>query len=197
MSNPLSSTISPSTMTSASSRMASTSPSPLKFLSTNLSPKTKAIQTDRCPEMPYKITSPLPPIFNSQLLYKTKPLKFLSKSLPSLDVICWASPTDSEDDLDELLSDMYDQQVEDFYISERERLRAEHWTAMSKKTQSPPASIAPHVSDSDEDSTSVGDVHEETCSICARPIENYVPKYSSGLVWNPACSDCDFDENED
>ena len=39
----------------------------------------------------------------------------------------------------------------------------------------------------------------ETCSICVRPIPNYIPRYSSGLLWNPACSDCDdtFEHDDD
>ena len=36
----------------------------------------------------------------------------------------------------------------------------------------------------------------ETCSICTQDIQNYIPKYSSGLLWNPACSDCDETSNE-
>ena len=85
--------------------------------------------------MPYQITSPLPPIFNSQLRYHTKPIKFLSKSLPSLDAICWASPSDSEDDLDELLSEQYDQYVKDFYRIEQERVRAEHLEVNNNNTE--------------------------------------------------------------
>ena len=55
-----------------------------------------------------------------------------------------------------------------------------------------------------DDSKIVEDAHDETCSICMRLIPNYIPRYSSGLLWNPACSDCDddndddnFDDNED
>ena len=29
-----------------------------------------------------------------------------------------------------------------------------------------------------------------TCSICAIPIPDYAPKFSEGLLYNPACSDC-------
>ena len=93
---------------------------------------------------------------------------------------------------------MYDQDVEDFYTTERERLRAEHWTKMNYNKQSSPAPLySTHTSDSAKGSTSVVDVHHATCSICARPIENYVPKYSSGLLWNPACSDCDVSDQTD
>ena len=37
----------------------------------------------------------------------------------------------------------------------------------------------------------------ETCSICVRPIPNYVLRYSSGLLCNPACSDCEDTEYDD
>ena len=32
---------------------------------------------------------------------------------------------------------------------------------------------------------------EESCSICVKTIPNYTPKFSQGLLINPACSDCD------
>ena len=89
--------------------------------------KTSAIscQTEQHPDIPYLINCPLPPIFGSQLLHHTKPIKFISRSLPSLDSICWGVPSDSlEDKIDEMLSDQYDQQVKDFYIIERERVQA-------------------------------------------------------------------------
>jgi hypothetical protein len=100
MSISLLSTICLSTWTPASYNMTSTCSSPPRFLSsspTNLSSKTEASQADRIYEMTYQITFPLAPIFNSQLRYKIKLVKFLSKSLLSLDAICWASPTDSEE----------------------------------------------------------------------------------------------------
>ena len=37
----------------------------------------------------------------------------------------------------------------------------------------------------------------ETCSICVRPIPNYIPRYSSGLLWNPACSECDDNSDDE
>ena len=37
---------------------------------------------------------------------------------------------------------------------------------------------------------------EETCSICVKTIPNYTPKFSQGLLINPACSYCD-DYQED
>ena len=79
--------------------------------------------------MPYQITSPLPPIFSSQLV------KFLSKSLHTLYVICWANPSDSENDLEELLSKQYDQNVKNFYRIEQERVRAEHLEVNNNNTE--------------------------------------------------------------
>ena len=40
---------------------------------------------------------------------------------------------------------------------------------------------------------------DESCSICSRPIFNYVPKYFQDLLINPACSDCDdsIDDSDD
>jgi hypothetical protein len=31
---------------------------------------------------------------------------------------------------------------------------------------------------------------DETCSICLMPVPDYKPRYSNGLFWNYACSDC-------
>ena len=49
--------------------------------------------------------------------------------------------------------------------------------------------VLEHVTDVAEEVTE--EETDETCSICTRPIPNYIPKYSCGLLWNPACSDCD------
>ena len=68
----------------------------------------EASQTQKHPDLPYLVPSTLPPIFNSELRFRINPIMFVSKSLPSLDTICWASPSDSEDEIDELLSDQYD-----------------------------------------------------------------------------------------
>ena len=44
----------------------------------------KSSQTEHHPEIPYKVTTALPPIFSSQLCYSTPPIPFLSRSLPGL-----------------------------------------------------------------------------------------------------------------
>ena len=49
----------------------------------------------------------------------------LSRSLPSLDSICWCKPDeDFVNDAEEALCDQYDREVRDFYLDERERVRA-------------------------------------------------------------------------
>ena len=62
----------------------------------------------------------------------------------------------------------------------------------SSSATSIPTSKPMKASEEHEDEISL----DETCSICARPIPNYIPRYSSGLLWNPACSDC-IDASED
>ena len=84
----------------------------------------KSSQTDQHPEIPYKITSPLPPIFSSQLCFSTPPIHFLSRSLPQLDKFKWCQPEEyMVDDADEYLNDQYDQEIEDFYLEAREDAR--------------------------------------------------------------------------
>ena len=82
----------------------------------------KICQTDHTPDLPYKITSPLPPIFSSQLCHATPPIHFLSRSLPRLDKICWVKPDDSYvDEAEEFLNYQYDQQVKQFYLDAKEQ----------------------------------------------------------------------------
>ena len=87
------------------------------------------------PDVPYLITDPLPAIFSSQLFHHTKPINFLSNSLPRLDSICWGKAADSFDNLAELaeeaLNKQYDQDIKYFYLEKRERTRSER---MSNKS---------------------------------------------------------------
>ena len=69
------------------------------------------------------ITDPLHPIFSSQLCFKSH-LIFLSKSLPNLEMVwCRNTAEDFTDEADEVLSEMYDKEIRDFYEDERERVR--------------------------------------------------------------------------
>ena len=81
-------------------------------------------QTDAHPDIPYKITVPLPPIFSSQLCHKSRPIH-LSDSLPSLDSICWSKPDGNFlDEAEEALNEQYDKEIREFYLDERDRVRA-------------------------------------------------------------------------
>ena len=61
------------------------------FISSSISTlrKTKSSPTEPNDDIPYKITSPLPPIFNSQLCHLSKPIPYLSNSLPNLSILNW------------------------------------------------------------------------------------------------------------
>ena len=86
-------------------------------------------QTDPHPEIPYNITSPLPPIFNSQLCHHTKPIRFLSRSLFNLDTIDWVEVTPEDiirDEAEQALCDQYDREIEHFYIEAKDKAVALH-----------------------------------------------------------------------
>ena len=87
----------------------------------------KFTQTEPHPEIPYNVTSPLPPIFNSQLCHQSKRLPYLSNSLPNLHTIDWVTVMEGDkirDMAEEALCDQYDRQVEDFYHEARDKARA-------------------------------------------------------------------------
>ena len=68
-------------------------------------------------DVPYSITEPLPPIFGSRLLQKTK-IRHISRTLPNLSQYSWVKVTD--DDLileaaEEALNEQYDDKIEHFY----------------------------------------------------------------------------------
>jgi hypothetical protein len=69
---------------------------------------------------------PLPPIFSSNLCHLTPKINFLSNSLPNLDTILWVEPdTNYQDESEEAFNDQYDRQIDDFYRTEQERIRAQ------------------------------------------------------------------------
>ena len=80
-------------------------------------------QTDYHPEIPYLVTDPLPPIFSSQLCFKSRPIHFLSRSLPNLSSILWC-PSDNE--AEEFLSEQYDREIQEFYLDAQEQARLKH-----------------------------------------------------------------------
>ena len=102
----------------------------LKITVNNLKSKSvKAIscQTNHFPEVPYFVTESLPPIFGSQLCRISKPIKYLSRSLPDMSILCWVKVTE-EDKLveaaEEALNEQYDRQVEDYYQEAKKKGRS-------------------------------------------------------------------------
>ena len=85
-----------------------------------------SVQTVTTTDIPYAITEPLPPIFGSDLCYRTKPV-FLSKCLPNLSQVLWVSHTE-EDDLgdraDEALDYLYDREILTFYEEAKKKAAA-------------------------------------------------------------------------
>ena len=92
-------------------------------------------QTLASQDVPYSINEPLPPIFSSQLFHHSKPIRFLSRSLPSLDSICWGEMNDTLEDLadqaEEALNEQYDREIKDFYLDERERVKTERLNSLN------------------------------------------------------------------
>ena len=85
-------------------------------------------------EIPYQVTDQLPPIFSSQLCYHSRRI-YLTDSLPNLDSICWSKPSqDFIDEAEEALAEQHDKHVREFYLDERERVRA-----IREQQHSPPS----------------------------------------------------------
>ena len=90
----------------------------LDIIQNNFNEKvSNSCQTNTTLDVPYLVTEPLPPIFGSQLLQKSK-IQQLSRSLPNLSTLVWAKVT--EDDLileaaEEALNKQYDDRIEQFY----------------------------------------------------------------------------------
>ena len=84
-------------------------------------------QTLSNPDVPYLVTDPLPPIFSSQLCFKSRPIHFLSRSMPNLNSILWCPPDDEDlDAAEEFLAEQYDREIEEFYLEAREQARVKH-----------------------------------------------------------------------
>jgi hypothetical protein len=75
-------------------------------------------QTENPHDVPYLVTSPIPPIFGSQLFSKAPRINFLSRSHPDLASICWVQPDENfTDETEEALNEHYDNQVKQFYFA--------------------------------------------------------------------------------
>ena len=74
-------------------------------------------QTNQSPDLPYLVTEPLPPIFGSQLVQKSK-IQHMTRSMPDLATVNWIEVTEEDSILEaaeEALNEQYDRQVERFY----------------------------------------------------------------------------------
>ena len=63
-------------------------------------------QTDSHPDMPYLVTDALPPIFSSQLCYKSRPINFLM-----MNILMQL----------EYLAEQYDREIQEFYLDAQEQ----------------------------------------------------------------------------
>ena len=85
----------------------------------------KNTQTRAHPEIPYSVQTQLPPIFSSQLCTISPAIKFLSRSIPNLDSLCWCqADADFTDEAEQALNDQYDRQIADFYKDKQEKAQA-------------------------------------------------------------------------
>ena len=93
-----------------------------------------SIQTEHHIDIPYHISSPLPPIFSSNLCHRTPPIKFLSSSLPNLNTILWVLPdTSYVDEAEEFLSYQHDNMVKLVYRLRKEQAQARKYERILEK----------------------------------------------------------------
>ena len=122
-------------------------PSETKATNTNVSSDFMSIscQTDPHPDLPYKITCPLPPIFSSQIYHHTPRIRFWSRSLPKLDSVSLWNKTDAdliEEEIADYEADLHDREIADFYENKRDVARAmrainlpEWWTQVETENE--------------------------------------------------------------
>ena len=84
---------------------------------------TMSCQTDAHPDIPYQITSPLPPLFGSKLCYYSRHFKSMSSSLPDLWNVNYTTSDDLLDAAEEALAEEYEKEVDDFYLEEENRVK--------------------------------------------------------------------------
>ena len=104
---------------------ASTSTVGVVLESSQLKTLSTVSQTDHHPDIPYEIEKPLPPIFSSSLVHRSKSV-FLSRSHPNLASIRWREITEEElieQEIDEIEMQNYDKEISDFYEEAAEKSR--------------------------------------------------------------------------
>ena len=95
------------------------------FESSKTSTSSTISQIDPHPEIPYKIEIPLPPIFSTSLVLRSKSV-FLSRSHPNLATVRWRDITEEEiieEEIDEIEMEIYDNEIKNFYIEAAEKSR--------------------------------------------------------------------------
>ena len=122
-------------------------PSETKATNTAVSPNLVSIscQTDPHPELPYEITSPLPPIFSSQFCHHTPRIRFWSRSLPKLESVDWWNKTEAdliEEEVAEYEANLHDREIAEFYENKQDQARAvrainlpEWWTQVENENE--------------------------------------------------------------
>ena len=108
-------------------KTTTTSSMPANISTSRIASSVKFLQTDSHHDIPYEITSPLPPIFSSHLCHASKRIQFLSNSLPSLHTIDWVKVTEEDtvrDMAEQALCEQYDRQIENYYNEARDKSRA-------------------------------------------------------------------------
>ena len=83
-------------------------------------------QTDTHPEIPYSIHEPLPPIFGSSLVRKSKSV-FMRRSHPNLKTIRWREFTEEDlinDELGIIEMQQYDSEIQHYYNEAKEKSKA-------------------------------------------------------------------------
>ena len=89
----------------------------LKYF-TSVCKKSTPCQTTNTIDTPYEVTAPLPPIFGSQLCHKSKPILFMTRSVPNLATLSWVRRTEEEtmrDEAEQALNEQFDRQISDYY----------------------------------------------------------------------------------
>ena len=86
-----------------------------------------ACQTSSSTDVPYLVTDPLPPIFGSELCYRSKPIPYISRSLPNLSTLSWVRFTEDDymvEAAEQALNELFDHQVNDFYKDAKSKAEA-------------------------------------------------------------------------
>ena len=85
----------------------------------------KHSQTEQHPEILYRIDTPLPPIFSSSLVHRSKSV-FLTRSHPNLATIRWREITEDVlivQEIEDIEMQRYDQEIHDFYDEAADKSR--------------------------------------------------------------------------